>query len=623
MFVHFDSFQRVFERKEIATERGEEEANKVHFISMLHPEPFLDATIIGANIEDSLLYHWFRDWHGVEFVENTEISRRSRKMPETIGERLRVSYFIPGNRFASKHLFNQEALEGVSNFEKMNRLAIAEFKSEPFLYVPNNGTKSAIEDEPNCTPVPVVCHGLNRFSGYHNVYCPIALNREPFHLHMLEAGFGLSAEVVHRATAQETVYQIVSRTSLRLFDSTTMVHAIVPDHATARRLADLYGSKQVRQLGLGSMFNRPKSLTGAEKQRRYRERWKAANSPDSVLASIELSNEGDDSLVMTVIQCGNRYAKSRREFSDHRLTISDLMAFLREQSRRKVTKKAEGLFNLSVFDPPEGTDDYRTLEHFQSASGLVLDFDDGEMSPQEFERIFWSEAGRGRKISFVLMNTFSRRADRLNKFRVVIPFRRPAKSVEEFHAAYDYILRRIEERGYRKPPRIPNGPDLDAGGLDRSSRSPTQIFYWPCTNAAHPDAAFFRVWGIARVGAIRHGTPERSPKTLLRRRWRLLCPSRQEPPTKRRSKKPFANGATLAARPEMATKNSSALDFDSPMPAFPITKSNTRSPSSLNTPTPQGSTEEHSLCHAWSSSAPRTNTRSDDVIDFNEGRQGG
>ena len=413
----------------------------------------------------------------------TEISRRLRKMPETIGERLKVSYFIPGNRFASKHLLNQDRQrEGVSNFEKMNRLAIDGIQGRTFPLCAEQQAPTSPSRTNRTARAPVVCHGLNRFSGHHNVYCPIALNREPFHLHMLEAGIWPLRRGVHRATAQETVYQIVSRTSLRLFNSTTMVHAIVPDHATARRLADLYGSKQVRQLG--SMFNRPKPLTGAEKQRRYRERWKAANSPDLVLASMEPPNEGDHSLVMTVTQCGNRYAKSRREFSDHRLTISDFITFLREQSRRKVTKKAEGLFNLSVFDPPEGAEDYRTLEHFRSASGLVLDFDDGEMSPREFERIFWSEAGRGRKISFVLVNTFSRRADRPNKFRVVIPFRRPAKSVEEFHAAYDYILRRIEERGYRKPPRVTDGPDLDAGGLDRSSRSPTQIFYWPCTNAA-------------------------------------------------------------------------------------------------------------------------------------------
>ena len=364
-----------------------------------------------------------------------------------------------------------------------------------------------------------------------------------------------------------------------------MVHAIVPDHATTRRLADLYGSKQSHQLG--SMFNRPTPLTEAEKQRRYRERREAANSPNLVLASNEPPNDGDNSPVMTVTQCGKWCAKSRREFSNHRLTISDFMAFLREQSRRKVTKKMEGLFNLSIFDPPEDAEDYRTLEHFQSASGLVLDFDDGEMSPREFERIFWSEAGRGRKISFALMNTFSRRADRPNKFRVVIPFRRPAKSVEEFHAAYDHILRRIEERGYRKPPRVTDGPDLDASGLDRSSRSPTQIFYWPGTNAAHPDAAFFRVWGIQKRELERYAMDAREvAKNAPTPAVTAPMPMPTGSPTKGRSKRPFANGATLAARPGTATKSSSVLDFDSPMSAFPITKSNTRSPSGLNTPTP-------------------------------------
>lgn len=156
------------------------------------------------------------------------------------------------------------------------------------------------------------------------------------------------------------------------------------------------------------------------------------------------------------------------------------------------------MFNLSSFDPPDGADDYRTLEHFRSASGLVLDFDNGEVSPQEFQRIFWTEAGRGRKMSFAIMNTFSRNVSAPNKFRVVIPFRQPTRSVEEFHAAYDHIVRRIEERGYRKPPKIHDGPNLDAGGLDRSSRSPTQLFYWPCTNENHPEAAFFRSCGFQK-----------------------------------------------------------------------------------------------------------------------------
>lgn len=313
---------------------------------------------------------------------------------------------------------------------------------------------------------------------------------------MLEKGFGLSREIIHRATAQETIYQIVSRTSLRLFDSTEPVHAIVPDRATAQRLVDLYGSKQVSQLG--SLFEQATPSTRAENQRRYRERLKAAKGKDLTLASVEPPTDHDNTLAMTVTACDHYRAKAPEEFSQYRGPLAEFVAYLREQSRRKLSKKEEALFNLSVFEPPEGSEHYRRLVHFKSAGGLVLDFDNGEVSPEEFERIFWKEAGRGRKISFIIMNTFSRSETRPDKFRVIIPFRRPVESKEEYHAAYDYVTRRIEERGHRKPPKILGGPNLDVGGLDRSSRSPTQMFYWPCTNAAHPEAAFFRSCGLQR-----------------------------------------------------------------------------------------------------------------------------
>ena len=58
------------------------------------------------------------------------------------------------------------------------------------------------------------------------------------------------------------------------------------------------------------------------------------------------------------------------------------------------------------------------------------------------------------------------------------------------------------------------------------------------------------------------------------------------------------------------------------MPAFLITKSNTRSPSSLDTPTPpriDGGTSPMS-CVVFVGA--EENTRSDDVIDFDEGRRG-
>ena len=127
----------------------------------------------------------------------------------------------------------------------------------------------------------------------------------------------------------------------------------------------------------------------------------------------------------------------------------------------------------------------------------------------------------------------------------------------------------------------------------------------------------------ARVGAIRHGPPRGRQKRSYAAGGGSYAQADRNPRPRedRRSRSPMAR-PWLHAR-KWQPRILPPWTSNSPMPAFPITKSNTRSPSSLNTPTPQGSTEEHPLCHAWSSSAPRTNTRSDDVIDFIEGRQGG
>jgi hypothetical protein len=39
---------------------------------------------------------------------------------------------------------------------------------------------------------------------------------------------------------------------------------------------------------------------------------------------------------------------------------------------------------------------------------LVLDFDNGALSPEQFVEIFWTKAGRAGKRSFIICNTFSR-----------------------------------------------------------------------------------------------------------------------------------------------------------------------------------------------------------------------
>jgi hypothetical protein len=115
---------------------------------------------------------------------------------------------------------------------------------------------------------------------------------------------------------------------------------------------------------------------------------------------------------------------------------------------------------------------------------MVLDFDNGNLSPEEFERIFWHDAGRGRK-SFLICNSFSRCEAKANKFRVVMFYKRPALSLDHHAAVHDAIARRLEKYGYTE----------ESTCLDPGCKSGNQSFYVPCTNRAHPEWAFFRTYG--------------------------------------------------------------------------------------------------------------------------------
>jgi hypothetical protein len=115
----------------------------------------------------------------------------------------------------------------------------------------------------------------------------------------------------------------------------------------------------------------------------------------------------------------------------------------------------------------------------------VLDFDNGTLSPEEFENIFWKEAKRGGKHSFIICNSFSRSRLQPNKFRVAFPYKRPARSIEEHRAAYEHVLRRLEECGHTEK----------SAELDRSCKSGVQSFWVPSTNQWHRESAFFRTYG--------------------------------------------------------------------------------------------------------------------------------
>ena len=116
---------------------------------------------------------------------------------------------------------------------------------------------------------------------------------------------------------------------------------------------------------------------------------------------------------------------------------------------------------------------------------MVLDFDNGKLTPDQFIDIFWKKAGAAQKRSFLICNSYSRSAETPNRFRVILFYRSPATSLEQHQAVYDAIVNRLAEDGYNET----------EAGLDRNCRSGVQSFYMPGTNRHHQDWAFFKTFG--------------------------------------------------------------------------------------------------------------------------------
>ena len=106
------------------------------------------------------------------------------------------------------------ATSGGNLLDEMDRMAMENFVSEPFLYVHNIKRKSMLDDHPTATKLPVVSHGLNRYENFSNIYFSAALNREPRHFTMLES-LGFDPDHVHASTAHEVLYQCVEVDPIR------------------------------------------------------------------------------------------------------------------------------------------------------------------------------------------------------------------------------------------------------------------------------------------------------------------------------------------------------------------------------------------------------------------------
>jgi hypothetical protein len=207
---------------------------------------------------------------------------------------------------------------------------------------------------------------------------------------------------------------------------------------------------------------------------------------------------------LTKGQDGDREFFFYSHFEELQLPILKLVKFLEDMHKRPPRKSKVGdyLFQLAEYHADAPRDCHllnqnNLVRHY----GIILDFDNGSVSPDEFVRIFWHEAGSRTKVAFIICNTHSASPGTPNKFRVILPYNGSADTIAEHQAIFDSIVKRLAEEGHSPK----------SSGLDHASRNPVQRYYLPCTNAAHQGSAFFKAYGLRRTDeflryAIRPGT---------------------------------------------------------------------------------------------------------------------
>ncbi len=243
VYVDSASWQRIMEEDTIGDDDKE---NTIHVLAMLNETTLVGTTLIGANIDDSILKKYLETHCSTHFSEHPVATKLTRTISKR--DNATIHYFL-SRRHISKSFATKLNSAEVRRIDEMDRVAADHFGDKRFLYVCNNDRHSEILDNlKNCKRIPVICHGSNEYLDFCNIYASLSLNRKPKQIKMLNA-LGLSHDDIQKASAHEIVYQCVLRTRLRVPGSTDKVEIIVPDKFTADRIGELTGISDIRRIG--------------------------------------------------------------------------------------------------------------------------------------------------------------------------------------------------------------------------------------------------------------------------------------------------------------------------------------------------------------------------------------
>ena len=329
-------------------------------------------------------------------------------------------------------------------------------------------------------------------------------NRKNTHRGMLN-DLGISDEVQRQSVVYSALHQVTMRSAARNPDSKAHVKILVPDMFMADDVADALGGAFIGDAD-GKLPERFRVSTGCElnaKNEDYKDSilpgfgvaLSTNKNPRAASAPFpEFDDDPDPRVVVTWNELRPRFDNPAKNydtrFKSEPVRVLQLVAYLKRMHERvRADKTGDKLFQLTQFDEDVPiTASWLNRRNFQLSYGLLLDFDGGSVTPEEFERIFWHDAGSHTKLPFIITNTFSSTRENA-KFRAIVPFKDSTHSIAHFKAVVNAFINRLEK----------NGHPLKTSGLDsKAARDAVHRYLLPCTNAARPEAAFFRAHGLRR-----------------------------------------------------------------------------------------------------------------------------
>lgn len=475
--------------------------NMLYFLTMLNPEVFSGFKLVimmGANFEQSLLFKYWHEYKNVEFHVCSHISKNLRYNQYKNGHRLTLVYLQeePWSKYS-----RDKSIDGITREEHYANLVNKMMAGKDFLFMANNDSK--YKESINGRQIPVISHGLNDFAACDNIYFSPALNRQPKHLKMLN-DLGIDSTFINRASSHETAHQGIMRCSMRNPEANTDVTAIVPDKATAEELARMFFGCKIKPIdGVAK-----KVIAVSQIERNSKSRLnKILNHNQLNQSNVESIITNDKSVLITNfinndkcnqngLENNNNINVSTIDYIYDKSIDSDNGSAMQLIKRLKViwtnrlisSKDEIILFNGTKFK----SDDERTLKNSAYSSFLILDIDDGDLSPEEFKRIFEKE----NKHSMIMMNSFSRSAEKLNNYRAIF-FIKEKVNDETYRELQKYIQDIIKSHGYITATKseqkkiLEKNPDAKFSGIDLSKTHTASFFYLPCKVVDRKEYAFF------------------------------------------------------------------------------------------------------------------------------------